>query len=145
MVNGSHRAYVSRPPPARMILFMEMPAEDPEAAEGEVGWLNASLFGTRDAARSWEDPLSEHLEQNDFIRGKGYPSAFHDRHRRIMVFVHGGDYVSAGPAHGLRCPRGEFERRYKLKSQVLDGESADGDGVKVLNRMIRHTSRGFEL
>ena len=37
--------------PATRSLFIELPTEDEEAKEGEVGRLNVCLYGTRDATR----------------------------------------------------------------------------------------------
>ena len=49
MVNDVSRAYFYAP--ATRNIFIELPDEDEYAQEGEVGWLNVCLYGTRDAAR----------------------------------------------------------------------------------------------
>ena len=50
MINDVSRAYFYAP--ATRSLFIELPDEDDEAQEGEVGRLNVCLHGTRDAARA---------------------------------------------------------------------------------------------
>ena len=50
MVNDVSRAYFYAP--VKRSLFIELPSEDKEAKEGEVGRLNVSLYGTRDAAHN---------------------------------------------------------------------------------------------
>ena len=68
MVNDVSRAYFYAP--ATRNIFIELPSEDEEAQKGEARWLNVCLYGTRDAAREWQDTLSRHLMQLGFARGK---------------------------------------------------------------------------
>ena len=96
MVNDVSRAYFYAP--ATLDMFIELPSEDEEAQEGEFGWLNVCLYGTRDAARGWQDTLSKLIKQLGFTRGSGHPVIFHHRKRGIMTLVHGDDYVSSGDA-----------------------------------------------
>ena len=41
---------------------LNFPDADDEAQEGEVGRLNVCLYGTRDAARAWQEALSKRIE-----------------------------------------------------------------------------------
>ena len=68
MVNDVSRAYFYAP--ATRNLFIELPREDDEAQEGEVGRLNVCLYGTRDAAKEWQKTLSRHLERIGFMQGR---------------------------------------------------------------------------
>ena len=56
MVNDVSRAYFHARPQRK--IYVELPAEDEEAQEGEVGLLNVCLYGTREAARGWQQTLS---------------------------------------------------------------------------------------
>ncbi len=49
MINDVSRAYLYAP--AARGMFIELPAEDEEAKEGEDNSLNVCMYGTRDAAR----------------------------------------------------------------------------------------------
>ena len=50
-------------------VFIELPAEDPESGGNVVGKLRLCLYGTRDAAKSWQETLSLHLQGIGFKRG----------------------------------------------------------------------------
>ena len=51
MVNDVRRAYLYAK--QQRNVFIELPAEDGDAVEGEIGHLLLCLYGTRDAAREW--------------------------------------------------------------------------------------------
>ena len=82
MVNDVSRAYfyakMTRP------LYIEIPAEDPNASPDMLGRLRLCLYGTRDAALNWQQTLSDHLVENGFVRGVGHPSVFHHPHSRHL-------------------------------------------------------------
>ena len=65
MINYVSRAYFYAP--ATRSLFVELPAEDGSAKPGEVGRLNVCLYGTRDAAKEWQQTLSRHMEGIGFV------------------------------------------------------------------------------
>ena len=71
MVCDVRRAYVYAP--AKRNMFMELPTEDVEAKPGEVGWLNVSLYGTRDAARNWSAEYIKTLVDAGLVRGRANP------------------------------------------------------------------------
>ena len=48
--------------PARRPVYVALPQEDFE--EGMCGRLNASMYGTRDAAANWEAKYADHLVLN---------------------------------------------------------------------------------
>ena len=74
-INDVSRAYFYAP--ATRSLFIELPMEDKEAKDGEVGRLNVCLYGTRDAAREWQTTLIMHLVSIGFKRGVGHPAVFY--------------------------------------------------------------------
>ena len=69
-------------------VFIELPEEDPESGGDTVGKLRLCLYGTRDAAKSWQETLSRHLETIGFKQGRGHPSVFHHPQRGIKALVH---------------------------------------------------------
>ena len=94
MINDVRRAYFYAK--ATRDIYIEIPAEDPEASPGKLGKLRLCLYGTRDAAKGWQEELSAHLEKIGFKRGVGHPSVFYHPERDLMTLVHGDDYVSSG-------------------------------------------------
>jgi hypothetical protein len=115
MINDVSRAYFYAP--ATRSLFVELPAEDGSAKPGEVGRLNVCLYGTRDAAKEWQQTLSRHLEGIGFVRGVGYPAVFFHPGRGIKTLVHGDDYVSAGESQDLDWLESELSKQYQIKTQ----------------------------
>ncbi len=99
MIHDGSRAYFYAP--ATRSVLIELPAEDGDAPEGEVGRLNVCLYGTRDDAKEWQHTLSRHSESIGLGRGVGHPVVFHNPARGIKTLVHGGDYVSAAASGEL--------------------------------------------
>ena len=94
MINDVRRAYFYAH--IQRDVYIEVPAEDPRAGRDVLGKLELCLYGTRDAAKGWQDELSRQLENVGFVRGIGHPSVFWHPERDICTIVHGDDYVSSG-------------------------------------------------
>ena len=143
MVNDVRRAYfyakIDRD------VFVELPAEDPEYGSGKVGKLRLCLYGTRDAAKGWQETLSAQLVSIGFTRGVGHPSVFYHEKRRIKTLVHGDDYVSSGASADLTWFEGELGKAYEIKTQRLGLTKGLMNEGKVLNRTIRATESGWEV
>ena len=84
-----------------------------------VGKLRLCLYGTRDAAKSWQETLSAHLVSVGFSRGRGHPSVFHHKEYGIKAMVHGDDYVASGSSKSLECFKTELEKAYEIKTQHI--------------------------
>ena len=98
MINDVRRAYFYAK--IQRDVYIELPKEDPDYGKGLLGKLKLCLYGTRDAAKGWQETLSAHLESIGFIRGIGHPSVFWHPEKMIKTLVHGDDYCSAGPSSG---------------------------------------------
>ena len=142
MINDVRRAYFYAR--ATRDLYIEIPREDPDAGPNVLGKLKLCLYGTRDAAKGWQEELSAHLEKIGFTRGIGHPSVFHHKERQIMTLVHGDDYVSTGLQTDLDWLETELSKAYEIQTQkVGPGSNQDKEG-KVLNRIVRCTGDGWE-
>ena len=143
MVNDERRAYVYAT--IDRDVFIKLPPEDPEHGTGKIGKLRLCLYGTRDAAKAWQESLSAHLVGLGFTAGVGHSSVFHHRKRGIMTLVHGDDYVSSGFSSDLTWLDGELSKAYEIKTQRLGrGKGLMSEG-KVLNRVLRATASGWEI
>ena len=143
MVNDVRRAYFYAK--ASRNLFVELPEEDPRKAVGPVGRLKLCFYGTRDAAKSWQRTLTDHLLKIGFTRGRGHVSVFHHVDKGINTLVHGDDYCSAGPQEGLSWLQRELEKTYEIQTErVANRSGCDVEG-QVLNRIVRWTRDGYEL
>ena len=144
MINDVSRAYFYAP--ATRSLFIELPEEELEAGQDEVGRLNVCLYGTRDAAKEWQQTLSKHLVSIGFRRGVGHPAVFYHPKREIKTLVHGDDYVSSGVSEDLDWLESELGKRYQIKTQRT--KPIKGKGyveAKILNRIVRRTEAGYEM
>ena len=126
-------------------VYVELPAEDPHHGGDLVGKLRLCLYGTRDAAKSWQETLSAHLESVGFSRGRGHPSVFHHPERRIRALVHGDDYVASGASVDLEWFKSELEKAYEIQTQHIGYAKGRPREGKVLNRILRCTEGGFEI
>ena len=144
MVTDIRRSYVYAR--ATRDMYAELPREDPLGSQSMLGKLSLCLYGTRDAATTWQETLSKHLEQICYVRGAGHSCVSYHRARGLKTLVHGDDYVTSCPLTQLRCLKKQLEKQYACKSQELfpghDGSLSEG---KVLNRVIRFTGRGREF
>ena len=143
MINDVSRAYFYAK--ASRNLFVEIPSEDPLKKPGMIGRLKLCLYGTRDAAKTWQETLSAQLVTIGFVRGKGHTAVYHHKMYGIMTLVHGDDYYSAGPRSNLLWLKAKFTEAYEIKSQHVGNHKECVKEGKVLNRVIRCTESGFEL
>ena len=82
MTNDMRRAYFYAP--ATRDVYIEFPKEDPHSARGDmVGNLKLCFYGTRDAAQNRQGTSSQHLIDNGFERGVGFPSVFVHKEKDI--------------------------------------------------------------
>ena len=122
MINDVRRAYfyakITRD------VYIELPKEDPKYGTGLLGKLKLCLYGTRDAAKGWQETLSAHLVGIGFERGRGHPCVFWHPTRHIKTLVHGDDYVSSGTVDSMKWLEDELTKAYEIKTQKI-GMSGD--------------------
>ena len=134
MINDVRRAYFYAK--IQRDVYIELPKEDKDYGKGILGKLRLCLYGTRDAAKGWQETLSSHLESVGFIRGRGHPSVFWHPDKQIQTLVHGDDYVSAGSDESMDWLEGELSKAYELQSQRLTAVTSGKTEGKVLNRIV---------
>ena len=103
--------------------YVELPAEDPDRADGMCGLLRVHMYGTRAAADGWHKEYSPTLEPMGFVRGDASACVFRHIARKLVASVHGDVFTVCGPkqdagrdakeirAHRERPPRAEHGRR----------------------------------
>ena len=88
---------------AQRPIYIQMPAEDPRASDGDgVAVLRKSLYGTQDAAANWENEYSKTLVAAGYARGKASGCHFFHPGTKCKVLVHGDDYVGVGDDAAVR-------------------------------------------
>ena len=89
------RAYFHAP--SRRDTFITIPVEDQEYGDHlRCGRLNVSMYGTRDAARNWEEHYDRILREAGFLRGAYCPCADYHPEWEFRVVVHGDDFTGLG-------------------------------------------------
>ena len=135
MINDVSRAYFNAQ--STRDIYIEIPEEDTEKEGDQIGKLNVCLYGTRDAAKSWQDTLAAHLEKHGFTSGKACPSVFYHKERQIKTLVHGDDYVSSGYRKDLIWLQQKLEEYYEIKSQRIGDSAGCTREGRVLNKIGR--------
>ena len=126
---------------------MEHPKEDEAVRAGQmdmVGCLQVSLYGTRDAAKAWQDALSGHIEGIGCVPGKGYPRVCMHDDKKLMIVVHGDDNASAHPKSSLQWSRGQRDSTHKWETHVFNEDSAEGSELNVLSIIVHVASHVYE-
>ena len=79
-----------------------------------------------------------------FRQGRASPCVFYHEERKIKTFVHGDDYVSSAVPKQFEWLKGQFERKYQIKTQWLGPGAEYQQEVKILNRIVGwDNSRGL--
>ena len=84
MVNDVRRAFFY----ARALrpIWVELPEEDYNAEDEKddnVGLLEMSLYGTRDAAKNWSNTVEEHLKKIGFKQGRSSGNIYYHNRRQL--------------------------------------------------------------
>ena len=110
-----------------------------------LGKLELCLYGTRDAAKVWQETLSAQLEACGFRRGVGHPAVFWHPERDIMTLVHGDDYVSCGLQPDLDWIEVQLQASYEIQTQKMGLDECCVAVGEFLNRIIRCDGVGGPL
>ena len=137
MINDVSRTYFYAE--ATRCMYIELPREDPLYDPEMLGRLRSCLYGTRDAALSWQQTLSDHLTKAGFKRGVGHPSVFHHPTRDIWTLAHGDDDCSAGSAEALDWMEDRLAKRYEIKTPRI-GKGKERNGQQKTRRWMMMTT-----
>ena len=142
IVNDVSRAYFYAP--SLKPTFVQICAEDFEQGdEHRCGKLLVSMYGTRPAAGNWQRCYTDVLKANGCTTSPSSTCIFYHTTRRIMIFVHGDDFVSTSSGAELKWLEGALERKFEIKSKTIGHDVGDRTEVKILNRVISITQHGF--
>ena len=127
-------------------LFIELPANDPAAKDGDkVGRLIKSLYGTRDAPQRWAEECGRALREIGFRESTVTPSVFTHTERDIMLTLHVDDFLVSAEEGQLLWLKSELEKRYELKATLVGPEQHHAKEAEYLQRRIRWTDEGIEV
>ena len=119
MVNDVSRALFEAP--AVRQVCVELPSEDvtsSDRAADNVGHLQRSLYGTRDAATNWQEEVAREMKKRGFKRGRYNPCLYWRPEDDLLMMVHGDDFVSVGTPSAAKRFKEELASRFELKTEV---------------------------
>ena len=120
-------------------IYVELPDEFLEPGEkGKVcGKLNYSLYGTRDAAKNWENHYANVLVKMGFTQGLSSPCIFFHKERNIETVVHGDDFTSLATENDLKWLAEQLKKQLLIKDRgILGPDPHDMKEIRVLNRIV---------
>jgi len=110
---------------ARRLVYVKLPEEDNE--EGQCGRLIQVMYGTRDAAQTWECEYVEFMEGIGFRRGQSTPCIFWHKEKGIRAVIHGDDFTLLGNEVALDWFRERIKAKFEVKFRGRLGPG-NGDG-----------------
>ena len=112
---------------------------------GRYARLKRWLYGMRKAAAGWEEEYANKLVDVGFERGRGAPTAFHNRRSGVRVVVHGDDFTFAGEGEELQKMKTRMREWYDIKDRGTMGSDVDDiKTITILGRTLRWTAGGLE-
>ena len=145
MINDVARAFFEAR--VKRKVCIEIPAEDlndGDVGKDLVGLLNMSLYGTRDAAKNWQEEVAVTMKAWGFVQGVYNPCLYYHPTWNIRTLVHGDDFISTGMREKVMMFKVALENRFKLKTQIIGEGYGEVREARVLNRILRTTSTGWE-
>ena len=132
--------------PASGRVYVELPPEDALAARGDVvGRLQASMYGTRDAAFNWEAAYCKELLRLGFLRGRASGNHFHHPGTGVRALVHGDDFLAVGFEDSLQEFQSALKAVYPCVSAMIGPDAHHEKSLEILGREIRLVAQGVEV
>ena len=120
MVNDVSRAFFEAP--AMRQVCVELPGEDVTSLDRQldnVGHLQMSLYGTRDAAINWQEEVAKEMWKWGFKRGKYNPCLYFNPTTYLMTLVHGDDFETVGTIDTAVKFKQKLESRFEINTQCV--------------------------
>ena len=100
-----------------------------------------SLYGTRDAAATWEDACAKELREHQFERAVACLCSFYSRVRGIWIIVHRDDLTSGlGTSFKLEEV---MDKHFESKHTLMRPSSDLAKSLVMLNRKILWQDNGI--
>ena len=112
-----------------------------------AGWcwkLVRSMYGTRRASRLWADHVRDVLQADGANMVRVISMAFVNEKRRYVAAVWGDDFMFIAGMQGMHHIAEVLERNFESKLIGMIGPGCATSTVKILNRILAWTEKGFE-
>ena len=129
---------------ARRKIAIELPPEDPRRDSGaNVGLLNKSMYGTRDALMIWQDHFRGVLTAMGFKESLSVPCMFRHPETNVNIVVHVDDIFAVGDEADLKWLIEQLKKQYDLKNKIIGPN--EHQCASYLGRVISFTSAGVMM
>ena len=88
--------------------------------------------------------VEKNLRKIGFEQGVASTSVYYHPGMKISTLVHGDDYVSVGSEEAMQWLKEKLEDVYEIKTAVIGRKKGLLKEARVLNRVVRWTSEGWE-
>jgi hypothetical protein len=126
---------------ARRTVRVDSPEEDHQ--DGMRRRLKKAMYGTRDAAQSWELEYSEMMIEAGCKQGSHSACAPYHKEKDARAVVRGDDFKVLGSRSGLDRFREVIQRRMEVKGKARLERRRPG-AARILNRIATATSGGVD-
>ena len=82
------------------------------------------MYGTRDAAKNWEETCRDIMLELGFTQGKSSGSVFFHPGRKVRTVIHGDDFLSSGSRVNLHWLKKGLEEKLEIKTTIM-GEAKE--------------------
>ena len=142
MINDVARAFFEAP--MQRLVCVELPPEARVAGCDDVGLLQMSLYGTRDAAANFQAEVRAFMLNAGFRASSYNPCVFYHPVKDLRTLVHGDDFLTSGNRQEAKWFREALEARFQIKSVVVGTGVGEVGESRILGRTIRVTPEGWE-
>ena len=144
MLNDVARAFFEAPMTRQVCVELPLEARTEGEDEDVVGLLLLSLYGTRDAAANFQAEVRKFLVGAGYEQSRYNPQVYCHKSRDLKTLVHGDDFVTSGDRDHARWLEERLRRRFEIKTHVIGRGVGDLGEHRVLGRILRVTSTGWQ-
>ena len=126
--------------------FVELPDYfDIDTRTRCCGKLRRCLYGTRQAARSWQREIEKGIKAAGMVIGEMSKCSFKSLCGKLVGVVHGDDILLSGPRSLVDAVRNSLRKRYEIREQMLGAGPKDASEIIMLNRRVQWTEAGIRI
>ena len=114
-------------------------------AKGRNRFVSTGLYGTRDAAANFQKEVTIFMMKCGFTVGRYNPCTYFHKCKGLRTLVHGDDFVTSGQRRECDWFKKQLETRFSIKTKIVGLRDDEEKEERILNRVIRVTSQGWEM
>jgi hypothetical protein len=114
---------------------------------GSFGFLLRTLYGTRDAASSWEHEVRRVMLLRNLVNGKASPCLYKDEVKDCALLIHGDDIIFSGFRKDFEDLAKHLSQHWNLTVKGCVGRNGTVSSLRVLGRLLSYNPKQdtFEL